>query len=291
MGDFMLIIDACAKINLTLDILGKRPDGYHEVVMVMQQLELSDVLKLREGPKGTGINLISDVPGLPSVERNLAYKAAKLLVDAFKIEQGVYMDLTKRIPIAAGLAGGSADAAAVLVSMNALFDLGMRMEELCAMGAQIGSDVPFCIQGKTALATGRGEQIRQLTQMPPCYVVLATPQVSVSTAWAYQNYRSEDVKRHPETEKILQCLQKEDLTGIGNLLCNVLESVTMKQYADIAMLKQLMLHHGAMASLMSGSGPTVFGLTPDEDRAEYIADKLGELTAANVILTKTAHRD
>lgn len=291
MGDFMLIIDACAKINLTLDILGKRPDGYHEVVMVMQQLELSDVLKLREGPKGTGINLISDVPGLPSVERNLAYKAAKLLVDAFKIEQGVYMDLTKRIPIAAGLAGGSADAAAVLVSMNALFDLGMRMEELCAMGAQIGSDVPFCIQGKTALATGRGEQIRQLTQMPPCYVVLATPQVSVSTAWAYQNYRSEDVKRRPETEKILQCLQKEDLTGIGNLLCNVLESVTMKQYADIAMLKQLMLHHGAMASLMSGSGPTVFGLTPDEDRAEYIADKLGELTAANVILTKTAHRD
>lgn len=291
MGDFMLTVDARAKINLTLDILGKRPDGYHEVSMVMQQIELSDILKLREGPKGTGINLISDLPGLPSVERNLAYKAAKLVMDKFKIEQGLYMELTKRIPIAAGLAGGSTDAASVLVSINELFNLGLDLDELCTLGSQIGSDVPFCIRGGTMLATGRGEILKPLPMMPKCYVVLAKPQINVSTAWAYQNYQSEKVVKHPENEKIIQCLAKDDLTGIGKLLCNVLESVTMEAYADIAMIKQLMIHHGAMASLMSGSGPTVFGLTPDKEKAEYIADKLRELTTAKVILTKTVYQD
>lgn len=288
---FMMTVDARAKINLTLDILGKRPDGYHEVAMVMQQVELSDVLKFREEPKGAGINLISDLPGLPLVERNLAYKAAKLIMDKFNIAQGVYIELTKRIPIAAGLAGGSTDAAAVLVSINEMFHLGLNMAELCALGAEIGSDVPFCIQGGTMLATGRGEILKPLPPMPECHVILAKPQVNVSTAWAYQNYRGEKVKKHPETEKIMQCLAQEDLTGIGNLLCNVLESVTLEKHADIAMLKQLMIHHGAMASLMSGSGPTVFGLTPDEERAAYIAGKLQELTAAKVILTKTVCRD
>lgn len=287
----MITADARAKINLTLDILGKRPDGYHEVSMVMQQLEFSDVLRLREGPKGMGIRLLSDVPGLPSSQRNLAYKAAKLIMDKCGVRQGVYIELTKRIPIAAGLAGGSTDAAAVLTSLNEMFSLGLGLEELCALGGQIGSDVPFCIQGGTMLATGRGEILKPLPAMPECHVILAKPQARVSTAWAYQNYRPEAVEKRPETEKIIGCLTLGDLTGVGSLLCNVLESVTMKEHADIAMLKQLMVHHGAMASLMSGSGPTVFGLTPDEERAAYIAEKLRSLTAAQVILTKTVYRD
>lgn len=287
----MITADARAKINLTLDILGKRPDGYHEVSMVMQQLEFSDVLRLREGPKGMGIRLLSDVPGFPSSQRNLAYKAAKLIMDKCGVRQGVYIELTKRIPIAAGLAGGSTDAAAVLTSLNEMFSLGLGLEELCALGGQIGSDVPFCIQGGTMLATGRGEILKPLPAMPECHVILAKPQARVSTAWAYQNYRPEAVEKRPETEKIIGCLTLGDLTGVGSLLCNVLESVTMKEHADIAMLKQLMVHHGAMASLMSGSGPTVFGLTPDEERAAYIAEKLRSLTAAQVILTKTVYRD
>lgn len=287
----VLTIQGRAKINLTLDILGKRPDGYHEVAMVMQQVELSDLLKLREEPKGTGITLVSDVPGLPSVERNLAYKAAKLMVDEFKIEQGVYIELIKRIPIAAGLAGGSTDAAAVLLGMNEWFKLGLKLDQLCELGSRIGSDVAFCVSGGTMLATGRGEILKRLPQLPECYVILAKPNFDVSTAWAYQNYKSEKVTKHPKNEEIIACLEKQDLTGVCGLLCNVLESVVKETSDEIAMLKQLMLHHGAMASLMSGSGPTVFGLTPDEERAEYIVDKLRELNSVKVFLTKTVYQD
>jgi len=287
----MLTVDARAKINLTLDILGKRPDKYHEVAMVMQQIELSDILTFRLGLKGDGITLLSDIPGLPNVERNLAYKAAKLVIDKFAIQQGVYMELTKRIPIAAGLAGGSTDAAAVIVALNELFNLGLRVDELCELGAEIGSDVPFCIRGGTMLATGRGEILKPLPAMPACYVVLAKPQVSISTAWAYQNYNAESVNVHPQNTEIIKCLAQGDLQSIGKLLCNVLESVTIKEYAEIAMIKELMLQHGAMASLMSGSGPTVFGLTPDEEKAKYIVKKLEDLCNTQVILTKTVCGD
>lgn len=287
----MLTLNARAKINLTLDILGKRPDNYHEVKMVMQQIELSDIVKLREGPVGTGINLISDVPGLPSVERNLAYKAAKLLVDEFAIKQGIYMEVTKRIPIAAGLAGGSTDAASVLTGMNEMFNLGLKTEQLCELGARIGSDVPFCIRGGTMLATGRGEILQPLPAMPECYVVLAKPQVEVSTAWAYQQYDAMETVQHPNTEDVITCLQQSDLKGIANLLCNVLESVTIKEYKEIELIKQLMTHHGALASMMSGSGPTVFGLVDDADKAEYIAEKLEALENVQVILTKTVCGD
>jgi len=287
----MLTVDARAKINLTLDILGKRPDNYHEVAMVMQQIELSDVLDVRLGAKGDGINLISDIPGLPNVERNLAYKAAKLVVDKFAIQQGIHMELTKRIPIAAGLAGGSSDAAAVIVALNEMFNLGLKVDELCELGAEIGSDVPFCMQGGTMLATGRGEILKPLPAMPACYVVLAKPQVSISTAWAYQNYNAKSVIVHPQNTEIIKCLKQGDLQSISKLLCNVLESVTIKEHAEIAMIKELMLQHGAMASLMSGSGPTVFGLTPDEDKAKYIVKKLEDLSNTQVILTKTVCGD
>ena len=283
----MLTIDARAKINLSLDILGKRDDGYHEVAMIMQQLELSDVVNVREAPCGSGIELLSDIPGLPTVERNLAYKAAKLIYDKFSIKQGIAIEITKRIPIAAGLAGGSTDAAAVLTALNDIFNLGMSIDDLCHLGAQIGSDVPFCIQGGTALATGRGELVQPIAALPQCHVVLAKPQASVSTAWAYSNYCADLVKNHPRNEQIIELIKQKNLTDISDLLCNVLESVTIKRYPEIEKLKRLMINHGATVALMSGSGPTVFALTPDYERAEYIAERLKELTSTQVILTKT----
>ncbi|WP_110954264.1 4-(cytidine 5'-diphospho)-2-C-methyl-D-erythritol kinase [Anaerosinus massiliensis] len=283
----MLTVDARAKINLTLDILGKRPDQYHEVSMVMQQIELADQLKVRLSSKAEGIQLISDVPGVIRVEHNLAYKAAKLMVDRFKLTQGIHMELTKRIPVAAGLAGGSADAAAVILALNQLFSLGLDDDELCELGAQVGSDVPFCMRGGTMLATGRGEILERLADMPVCYVILAKPQISISTAWAYQNYNALSVNAHPKTTDIIECLTQGDLQNISKLLCNVLESVTMEEHAEIERLKRLMLQHGALASLMSGSGPTVFGITPDQERAAYIAEKLKGLDKTQIFLTKT----
>ena len=288
MGDWRMIrVDARAKINLSLDILGKRPDNYHDVAMVMQSVALSDVLTFREQAKGTGIQLISNIPGLPTSERNLAYKAAELVMKKFAVQQGLYIDLIKRIPIAAGLAGGSTDAAAVLIALNEMWNLGLKTNELCALGAQIGSDVPFCIQGGTMLAKGRGEILEKLPAMPECFVVLAKPQVRVSTAWAYQNFKADNVNEWPDTDAMIAALGKGDLEAIGKQLCNVLESVTISRYNEIAMLKRLMGKYGAFASLMSGSGPTVFGLVDDEDRAEYIVEKLSERDNVQVILTKT----
>ncbi|SEJ56560.1 4-diphosphocytidyl-2-C-methyl-D-erythritol kinase [Propionispira arboris] len=282
-----LKVDAYAKINLTLDILSKRPDGYHEVSMVMQSIGLCDRIKFSEEPKGSGITLVTNVPGLPCGERNLAYRAAKLMMDTYHIEQGIHMNLTKRIPIAAGLAGGSSNAAAVILAMNEMFCLELSREELCSVGEKIGSDIPFCLCGGTMLAEGRGEKLTRLPSMPQCYVILAKPPVKVSTAWAYQNYQKEQVKEHPKTDEILSCLAEKNLVGIGKLLCNVLESVTINRYKEIDMLKKLMLKHGAMASLMSGSGPTVFGLTEDAKTAEHIAEQLRKLTNARIFVTKT----
>lgn len=283
----MIRVDARAKINLSLDILGKRPDNYHDVAMVMQSVALSDVLTFREQAKGTGIQLISNIPGLPTSERNLAYKAAELVMKKFAVQQGLYIDLIKRIPIAAGLAGGSTDAAAVLIALNEMWNLGLKTNELCALGAQIGSDVSFCIQGGTMLAKGRGEILEKLPAMPECFVILAKPQVRVSTAWAYQNFKADNVNEWPDTDAMIAALGKGDLEAIGKQLCNVLESVTISRYNEIATLKRLMGKYGAFASLMSGSGPTVFGLVDDEDRAEYIVEKLSERDNVQVILTKT----
>jgi len=197
------------------------------------------------------------------------------------------MNLTKRIPIAAGLAGGSSNAAAVILAMNEMFNLELSLKELCAIGEKIGSDIPFCLCRGTMLAEGRGEKLTRLPAMPECYVILANPPVKVSTAWAYQNYQKKDVNQYPKTAEILSCLTEKNLAGIGKLLCNVLESVTINRYKEIDLLKKLMLEHGAMASLMSGSGPTVFGLTEDQKTAEHIAEQLRKLTNARIFVTKT----
>lgn len=282
----MLTIKGNAKINLTLDVLYKREDGFHQVEMIMQSIDLADVLHLEERQTGN-ISIATTIARLPCDQRNLAYRAAALLKETYQVKNGVHIFLEKNIPVAAGLAGGSADAASVLIGLNQLWQLGLSTNELEMLGAKLGSDIPFCIKGGTVLATGRGELLQPLAEIKPCYIVLAKPPIGVSTAWVYRQYRGQDVKAHPDTPGVKSSLEKGDLTGVAKGLCNVLESVTIPAHPEIKKLKQSMMQHGAMASLMSGSGPTVFGLVEDQAKAEYIAEKLKSQNAADIFVAKT----
>lgn len=275
-GDTLLTLSANAKINLTLDILGTREDGYHEVAMIMQEISLHDTLSM--GKINQGISLTIVIEGqqgtLPADESNLCWKAAALVQKEYNLQEGVEIHLTKRIPMAAGLAGGSADAAAVLKGMNHLFRLGMTEARLCELGARLGSDIPFCIMGGTMLATGRGEVLTRLPSFPRLSVVLAKPPVGVSTAWAYKTYDAGYDGPHPDNEAMLEAIHGEDAHKAAGLLCNVLEGVTETEHPVIADYKRLMMEHGAMASMMSGSGPTVFGLVREKQQAWHLADTL-----------------
>ena len=282
----MFSLEARGKINLTLDVLGKRPDGYHEVEMIMQSIELADVLHFSLRDDGE-IVLISEVEGVDDSKDNLIYKAAVKLKDLYKVAKGAQIILEKNIPVAAGLAGGSADAATTLQGLNKLWELNLPMEKLCEIGAELGSDIPFCLRGGTMLAQGRGEVLSSLPVMPECYVVLAKPNVGVSTAWVYGNYDGDKIVAHPKTKMVVEELTKKNLEGVADLLCNVLESVTIKKYNEIAELKEKMLEFGARASLMSGSGPTVFGLVEDKDKAERLARELEKISSARIIVTRT----
>ena len=281
----MVTVEANAKINLTLDILGKRPDGFHEVAMVMQSIGLHDTLTMEKTDGEIALSI--NVPWLKADEKNLAWRAAELVRQEYGLKGGVRMELTKRIPIAAGLAGGSADAAAVLKGMNELYNLQMSEARLCELGARLGSDIPFCLMGGTMLATGRGEVLTRLADMPETWVVLAKPRISVSTAWAYQNYDEQGAEKHPDNEAIRKAIARGNRKAVAGLLCNVLESVTIKKYDVIADYKQMMLDKGAMASMMSGSGPTVFGLARNREQAEAIANVLRQNTNADVFVTRT----
>lgn len=275
-GDTLLTLSANAKINLTLDILGTREDGYHEVAMIMQEISLHDTLSM--GKINQGISLTIVIEGqqgtLPADESNLCWKAAALVQKEYNLQEGVEIHLTKRIPMAAGLAGGSADAAAVLKGMNHLFRLGMTEARLCELGARLGSDIPFCIMGGTMLATGRGEILTRLPSFPRLSVVLAKPPVDVSTAWAYKTYDAGYDGPHPDNEAMLEAIHGGDAHKAAGLLCNVLEGVTETEHPVIADYKRLMMEHGAMASMMSGSGPTVFGLVREKQQAWHLADTL-----------------
>lgn len=286
----MISIDANAKINLTLDILGKRADGYHEVAMVMQEVSLHDTLVLEQ--IASGIELEIKGADLAADKSNLCYRAAQLVLEECHIASGVKISLEKRIPIAAGLAGGSTDAAAVLKGMNQLFDLGLTEAQLCRMGAQLGSDIPFCIMGGTMLATGRGEILERLPDVPEMDIVLAKPQVGVSTAWAYKTYDAGYDGDHPDNRAMIKAIESGVTADISKLLCNVLESVTISKCAIIDTYKQTMLQAGALASMMSGSGPTVFGIAPDQATAEIMADRLRETdNDAAVFTAKTVGRN
>lgn len=282
----MVTIFGYAKINLTLDILGVRDDGYHEIATVMQSLALRDELTLRQ--RAEGISLRVDVPGLETDARNLAYRAAALLIEECGIRGGVHIDIVKRVPVAAGLAGGSADAAAALHGMNELYGLGLTNEELCGFGARIGSDIPFSLTGGTVFATGRGEIMERLSDFPETAVLLAKPPVAVSTPWAYRSYDAHPPEKHPDNAAFLQALARGDVHACARLAVNVLQPVTEAAHPVIADYRARMRTGGAACAMMSGSGPTVFGLFADAAAAAHTAEAFRRETDAEVHLTRTA---
>lgn len=268
----MIYENAPAKINLTLDTLYKRDDGYHEVEMIMTTVDLNDRLTLE---KRTDKKIVLKIEHLyvPSDQRNLAYKAAKLMMTRYNLQQGVTITLAKAIPIAAGLAGGSSDAAATFRGMNRLFELDLSLETLSELAAEIGSDISFCVYGQTALCQGRGEKLTHLPKPPASWVVLAKPDISVSTADVYGALELSDEDVIP-TKDCLQALEKGDYQLLVNSLGNDLEKVTIKMHPVIQTLKETMLKAGADAALMSGSGPTVYGLMSKERQAKSVVNAL-----------------
>lgn len=281
----MVTVNGFAKINLTLDILGTREDGFHEVSMVMQSLALHDRLTFERTE--SGIHLTTHREDLTEGEDNLIYKAALLFMDRYGIIGGVKIDLDKHIPIAAGLAGGSADAAATLVGLTKLFNIELSERELCHLGAILGSDVPFSLLGGTMLATGRGEELRRLPDLPKMHVVLAKPPLAISTAWAYQAYDEVGTDFHPDCAAMERAIAAGDRDGVAALLSNVLERVSIKKCPEIADYREKMKQAGALAAMMSGSGPTVFGLAETKEAAENIAESLRKEAGAEVFVTET----
>lgn len=267
-----LLVKAPAKINLSLDVLRKRDDGYHEVKMIMTTIDLADRLELKELEEDR-IEILSHNRYVPDDQRNLAYQAAQLLKERFQVKKGVSITIEKNIPVAAGLAGGSSDAAATLRGLNKLWKLGLTVDELAELGAEIGSDVSFCVYGGTAIATGRGEKIEHIPAPPPCWVILAKPQIGVSTAEVYRNLKVESVT-HPDVDKMVHYIKNEDYEGICSSVGNVLEEVTFRMYPEVAHIKEQMKRFGADAVLMSGSGPTVFGLVHHDSRMHRIYNGL-----------------
>ncbi|MBD1383165.1 4-(cytidine 5'-diphospho)-2-C-methyl-D-erythritol kinase [Metabacillus arenae] len=263
---------APAKINLSLDVLGKRKDGFHEVRMIMTTIDLADRIELSELSSGQ-IKVVSHNRFVPDDQRNLAYQAAKLLKERYHIHKGVSIAITKTIPVAAGLAGGSSDAAATLRGLNRLWSLGLSLDELAVLGAEIGSDVSFCVYGGTALATGRGEKIQHIQAPPHCWVVLAKPTIGVSTADVYRNLNLSNIQ-HPNVEGMIEAINEKNYEQMCGLLGNVLENVTLKMYPEVAQIKDQMKRFGADAVLMSGSGPTVFGLIQYESRMHRVYNGL-----------------
>ncbi|OME75812.1 4-(cytidine 5'-diphospho)-2-C-methyl-D-erythritol kinase [Paenibacillus sp. FSL A5-0031] len=264
---------APAKINLLLDVLRKRDDGYHEVEMIMTMVDLADRLEMEELPRDT-IIISSQVGYIPLDEKNLAFQAARLIKDRYDVKQGVYIHLDKKIPVAAGLAGGSSDAAAALRGLNRLWKLEIPEDELCKLGAELGSDVPFCVTGGTAIARGRGEKLEHIANPPQCWVVLAKPPINVSTADVYGRFRANELKEHPSISNMVGALERGSFADICEGLGNVLEKVTLDVHPEVMQLKESMIRLGADGVLMSGSGPTVFGLVSKEAKLPRIYNGL-----------------
>ena len=252
-------LKALAKINLGLDVLGKRENGYHDVKMVMQTIFLYDNVTI-EKLEEPGICVETNLYYLPVDENNIAYKAAKMLIEEFDIKEGVHIKLEKHIPVAAGLAGGSSNAAAVLVGMNKLFGLKLTMKELMERGVKLGADVPYCVMRGTVLAEGIGEILSPLPPLPKCYVLIAKPGINVSTQMVYEKLDSKEIVEHPDIDGILEGLRNQDLKKVASSMGNVLERVTIEEYPVIEDIKNAMKEAGALNAMMSGSGPTVFGI-------------------------------
>lgn len=286
---------AYAKVNLGLDVLRRREDGYHEVKMVMQTVGIYDNLCLKR-VRSPGIRVATNLFYLPENENNLVYQAAKLLMEEFGVKRGVYIKLKKFIPVAAGMAGGSSDAAAVLFGINKMFGLGLSQRQLMERGVKLGADVPYCVMRGTALSEGIGEVLTPLPPMPQCQVLIAKPGISVSTKFVYENLRANELKpeQHPDIDGMVEAIRQRDLHGTVAHLGNVLETVTIPAHPVIGQIKEVMMEYGAEGSLMSGSGPTVFGLFTNPKAAsrayEYLRYGKGGDIARQVYLTNFYNR-
>ncbi|KPU44574.1 4-diphosphocytidyl-2-C-methyl-D-erythritol kinase [Oxobacter pfennigii] len=281
-------LKAFAKINLSIDVLKRREDNYHEVRMIMQSIGLYDTINfdLRE----KGIKIYCTDPNVPCDERNIVYKVLQLLKENYKIEKGMEIDIHKRIPVAAGLAGGSCDAACAIIAASSLWDLKMTYEDMVDIGSKVGADVPFCIKGGTALAEGIGDKLTQLPSLEGIHIVLAKPLIGVSTKEVYQSLKIDEIVIRPDIDRLLKAVQEKNIRYIADNMVNVLETVTIKKHPVIEEIKRIMVEFNALGSLMSGSGPTVFGIFDTHDDAEkcynrlrdyikdvYIVESVGEL--------------
>ena len=283
-----LTLKALAKINLGLDVLGKRDNGYHDVRMVMQTIYLYDNVTLTKKEEA-GIQVETNLSYLPVNENNIAYKAAKILIDEFGIKNGVHIKLDKHIPVAAGMAGGSSNAAAVLVGMNRLFGLGLSQKELMERGVLLGADVPYCVMRGTALAEGIGEILSPLPPLPKCYVLIAKPAISVSTKVVYEALDAKEIVEHPNIDGVIEGLEGQDIKKIAEAMGNVLESVTIERYPIIETIKNIMKDMGALNAMMSGSGPTVFGIFDDRMVAKEAQKKLKQMDVARQVYLANVH--
>ena len=264
---------ALAKINLGLDVIGKREDGYHEVRMIMQTINMYDQLEIEKKDE-PGISITTNLPFIPTDERNLVYKAAKLLMDEFDIQEGITVELQKFIPVAAGMAGGSSDAAAAFVGVNRLFRLGLSEEELMKRAVQVGADVPYCVMRGTALAEGIGEKLTRLPGLPKCYVLVGKPGINVSTKLAYENLHLDQIQSHPDIDGMISDIENQDLHSLTAKMQNVFEPGIISQYPVIQEIKDLMEANGALKAMMSGSGPTVFGIFDDRSKLREATEAL-----------------
>lgn len=278
-------LKAKAKINLSLDVLGKRRDGYHELKTIMQTVELHDIVTLEATEKD--IQIICDKGYVPTDENNTAWKAANLLMQKYGIKKGVRIHIRKNIPVAAGLAGGSADAASVLKGMNLLYKLGMNENELMEAGLRIGADVPFCIRGGTVLAEGIGEKLTPLKCLDGVDIIIIKPKVSVSTAWVYKNLDMSTINVRPDTDKLINAIEEKNLDFLSENMKNVLETVTLSKYEIVNKIKSRLIECGALGSMMSGSGPSVFGIFKDSSSAEK-AYRILKSDEWNCYITKTS---
>lgn len=280
---------AYGKINLGLDVIRRRPDGYHEVKMIMQMVDIYDELTMAETENGQ-ITISTDNAELPNDEHNLIYKAIIKFRETTGEKMGVCVTLKKNIPIAAGMAGGSTDAAAALILYNDLCGRKLSVEELCKIGVKVGADVPYCIMGKTALSEGIGEVLTPLQAPPKCSLVIAKPDINVSTKFVYEHLQLDTLKKHPDIDGMRKAIENGDLQGICDRMENVLETVTVQEYPVITQIKELLIQNGAENALMSGSGPTVFAVFTDKDKAEKAKEKLEQTGLAKQLFVTTFHQ-
>jgi 4-diphosphocytidyl-2-C-methyl-D-erythritol kinase len=280
-----LYLNAYAKINLTLDVLRKREDGYHDLETIIHTLYLHDGITLREASQG--ITITCDDASVPTDTRNLVYRAASLLQKTFGVERGVEIEITKHIPIASGLGGGSSDAAVTLLGLIQMWKLRVDRRSLFDLAARIGSDVPFFLAGGAAIVRGRGEQVEPLPALPSTWVVLARPPLEISTAWAYAHLDLTALRRRPDTLAMQEALRARDVPRAARLLCNVFEELVIPQHPVVGELKERMTRLGAYGAAMTGTGPVVYGLVPDEGTAQRIARELARSLDVQVDVTRT----